>query len=106
MLNLSEVIQVSEENLHDGVRLCDALDAVRDSGLFAPATEQQQRERLAAALSEPDELAKRIENMTPPAWLRLAAALLEARQPELALRLARRVADELSIVLAARKRAS
>lgn len=47
----------------------------------------------------PEELAERIEEMSPPDRLRLAAELLEERSPFLALSLVRKVELELSTAL-------
>lgn len=44
-------------------------------------------------------LAERIETLTPPERLRLAAALMEERQGELAYAIAHKVVDELGLAI-------
>lgn len=44
-------------------------------------------------------LAARVNAMTPPQRLRLAAALMEARQGDVALPIIRKVADELQLAI-------
>jgi hypothetical protein len=58
----------------------------------------------ALARGKLDILAARIKSLNPPNRLRLAAELLEAQKPRMALAVARQVADELQLVLAEQSR--
>ena len=50
-------------------------------------------------MSDVEALAARVNAMTPPQRLRLAAALMEERKADVALPIIRKVADELQLAL-------